>query len=201
MGKILSKSGDSLADVYDVRGSIAGVEELLSEEINLVHEMGATIFNERLSARMVLLTTGAIAQNVKWNVNFSATETSRILGVVVLSSSPAEVNRAQLSVTSPPALDNTDVPFFVWAAGEPTQVIDVLIDGTVEGLQALLPATPANVPNLLIGFDSPRAAATLSFRGSMTAFGAGTAVVRAIVHLAFPSRSGLSSRGLPIPGW
>lgn len=202
MPKVLSKSGDSLADVYDVEGSIAGVEELLSKDINLVHEMGATIFSERLSTRMVDLTSGAIAQTLAFNVNFTVTETARLLGIQVITSDPARLLRVQASITSPPAVDNQDVPIWLWdVAANGVTAARLLLAGTVTAVNLLNPNFRPDIPNLLVGLGSPRPASTISLRGFTATFGAGTVTTQALILLAFPQVGGLSSRGLPIPSW
>jgi len=68
MPKVLAKAGDSLADVYDIEGSIAGVDQLLSNDVNLFHEMGGVIFSERLELVITRKLTGAIAQNITWDI-------------------------------------------------------------------------------------------------------------------------------------
>lgn len=202
MSKILSQTGVSLADVYDVKGSIVGVEELDAEAVKTVHEMGATIFSERLSTRIVSIPSTAIAQTITFNVNFTATETSRVLGVQVVADDATRVARVQLSITSPPAADNAEVPIFYWSAADDVlRRQNILIAGVVGSFDVMVPATPINVPNLLVGFDSPRPASTLSMRGLSTTFGAGTVAIQALIHLAFPQTEGLSSHGLPLPGW
>ena len=45
MVKILSQAGISLADLYNVEGSIAGIEQLDTRELPIVHEMSGTIFS------------------------------------------------------------------------------------------------------------------------------------------------------------
>ncbi len=202
MAKILSKSGDSLADVYDVKGSIAGIEDLQSDDVNLVHEMGATIFSERLSSRILAITTGAIAQSQQINTTFTFTETSRLFGIQVITDNVARLNDISVHITSAPAIDNTDIPIFAWVgASDSSRGINVLVAGSLLGVAMLIPASPANVPNLMIGVDSPRPAAQITLRGDTTAFGAGTVTTQLIVHVGFPQIGGVSSRGLPLPGW
>ena len=201
MGKILSKSGDSLADVYDVKGSIAGIEELLSKDVNLVHEMGATIFSERLSGRILSITTGAILQDTQFDVAFSFSETSRLLGLQVVSTSPSRISRCQVSITSGPSFDNTDLPIFIWDSTLGSRAINVLIGGALQVLSILIPAQAQLIPNLMLGFDSPRPSSTITMRGLTTGFGAGNVTITALVYVAFPQLGGVSSRGLPIPGW
>ena len=165
MAKILSQSGDSLADAYDIEGSIAGIDNLLSEEVNLVHEMGATIFSERLSSRILSISAGAISQSSSLDINFSVNEMSRLLGIQVLTSAAARLSIVQVSITSPPAVDNSDMPIFVWdGGGDSFRTARLLINGSFQTLELLLPGNVPLLPNLLIGPNSPRPAATISLQ-------------------------------------
>jgi len=198
--KILAQSGTSLADVYDIEGSIAGVEELLSKDVHLSHEMGATIFSERIVARQFVIETGAIAQTITFNVSETLEENARILGAVIGSNAAARVLRASLSVES--TADLQDVPFYVWSSvTDGFAACQVLIAGAVLTLEILQPAVPPTVPNLLIGNTQRLPANTITLRGITTTFGAGTVQIRALVYLALPQVGGISSRGLPLPGW
>jgi len=202
--KILSRSGDSLADLYDVKGSIAGVDQLISEEVHLTHEMGAVLFSERLSSRMLILSSGSIAQNITFAVPFSVGQfTARLLGVQVLTDNTSRISHCQLSINSPPGGDDTDVPFWYWdTANDDARSISILVNGTLATTALLNPLTMIpQVPNLVIGTDAPLASGSVIFRGVTTGFGAGTVLLRALVSIAFPQQGGLSSRGLPLPGW
>lgn len=202
MAKILSRAGASLADVYDVKGSIAGIEDLRSEEVHLTHEMGATIHQERMVAQVLNLSSGAILQSVTFNVNFSFQQTARILALQCISTNGARLTRGQVSITSAPAADNTDVPIWSWdTAVDGTRVIQVMEAGTVTSRTLLRPIDQTQVPNILIGNDSARPASTISIRGISAAFGAGTVTFQALVLVAFAATGGISSRGLPMPSW
>ena len=201
MSKILAKSGDSLADVYDVEGSIAGIDDLVSREVNLVHEMGATIFSERLAGRMLDISSGAILQNIQFDVNFSVSVTSRILALQVVTTSSTRLNRVQVSITSPPSLDNSDVPIWVWDSNDGFRFANVLTAGALASINILVPAMTPQIPTLLVGQDSPRQVSTITLRGLTTGFGAGNVTTRLILYVAFPQLGGVSSRGLPLPGW
>jgi len=201
VAKILSKSGDSLADVYDVDGSIAGIEDLVSRDVNLVHEMGSTIFSERLSASIFPLTSGAIPQSTAFNSALPISPTSRLLGLAVVTDQLARINDMQVSIQAGAPGAQTDIPLFVWVAGEIAKVIRMEIGGSLQTQTILLPASGASTPNLIIGQDSPLPAATFILRGQTNAFGAGTVTTQVILHIAFPQLEGLSNRGLPLPGW
>ncbi len=206
MPKILAKSGDSLADVYDVKGSIAGVEELLSQDVNLVHEMGGVIFSERVGSNVLEIATGAIAQSTDFNINFNLGRgPRRLLGVQVFHSSTigtARIDHCQVSITTPPAGSNTDIPIWYWNAGvNATQEISVMKGGVLADLNLLVPSVPPLLPNLLMGDDQPNTAPLITMRGTTIAFGAGTIVISVHVYFAFTQLGGVSSRGLPMPGW
>ena len=203
MSKILAKSGDSLADLYDVEGSIAGISELQSKDVNLVHEMGAVLHSERLSTVMIDVSTGPVLQTILFTESFELTIAhSRLLGVQIFTTDSARVSIAQVSITSPPGIDNADMPIFVWDAAEDVaRTVDILVDGQITLGELLMPLNQSWIPNLLVGPDSPRPANILTLRGRTTSFGAGDVTTRMLLYVAFPEVAGLSSRGLPIPSW
>jgi len=203
--KILTKSGESLADMYDVEGSIAGVENLISEDVNLVHEMGAEIHSERLGGVIVNLPS-ANGQSESWAVTTTLGDNiSRILGIQVLTDTASRLQRVQVSITDDqgtPAA-NTDLPLMCWdtVAGLAEFEIDIHIDGSNMNLFMLQNLTPGLMPSLMIGRDQRAPVRTISMRGKTLAFGAGTVTTRAVVYVAFPGLGGVSSKGLPTPSW
>jgi len=205
MPKILSKSGDSLADVYDVVGSIAGVEELVSHDVNLVHEMGGTIQSERLRTRIFEIATGAIAQDITFAEEFSGLGIARLLGIAVIETGAIpgiRVTRCQVSITSPATIDDSDMPIWYWdTASDGQRPIQMNINGTTTLFNMLVPAQTPLLPNLLVGNVHPGGVWTMSLKGLTASFGAGTTQVFAKLYMAFPEIGGVSSRGLPLPGW
>jgi len=201
VGKVLSKSGDSLADVYDVAGSIAGIDELVTADVSLVHEMGATLFSERVAGRIIRVTAGAIAQSTSFSSTFTVEENSRVLGAQMISSSSSRLTRVQLSITSPPEIDDQDLPIFAWQAGQPSVGAEVLNDGSVSTFDLLTSVIPVNTPSLLVGTESQSPVNLLTLRGITAGFGAGTCTTTGIVFLGFSQPGGLSNRGLPLPSW
>jgi len=206
--KILAKAGDSLADIYDVEGSIAGIQELVSSEVHPFHEMGATIFSERLSGQITRITTGAIAQNITWEVVVPAPATTpaRILGVFAFADVVARTTRASLSVSTILPGVEQDFPVWAWDTGLDAARTTLMENaGAVSAVIALQPVRYLeNNPSLLIGTNQAelRQVPSLTWRGLTAGFGAGTVTVDALIYLAFADQdSAIASRGLPIPGW
>lgn len=201
MARILSKSGDSLADAYDVDGSIAGIEQLRSEEVHLTHEMGGVLHSERMAADVLSVSSGAVAQSTAWNVNFSiGPAITRILGAQIVTNGIGGIASAVLSVST--GIPITDMPLIAWdSTGGAAVAVPVMIAGTLATLSVLMPEIPPMVPSMLIGSDQEQSVQFLSIRGATNAFGAGTVTTQALVYIAFPQVGGLSSRGLPTPSW
>jgi len=204
MVKILSQSGNSLADMYDVAGSIAGIEQLESRELPIMHEMGGTLFSERFSSTIRRATTGALLQSVTWDLLITdlPPAISRILGVAVFANVAARTTHAQVSVRDPVA--GRELPIWAWnTAIDAESNIRMQDNGAAVTTFAFLRTVDQleNSPNMLTGSDQPQGVPDIAFRGITAAFGAGTVIVTAIVHVAFAQVGGISSRGLPVPGW
>lgn len=206
MVKILSRAGVTLADVYDVEGSIAGVEQLHSEEVALVHEMGATIFSERL-ASAVRRGGSTDAQNTTFTVQLTDLPTgiSRVLNLCVFVDTAARVDRVQVSIRSDS--DGREVPLFVWNTASDDEVQMRLQDNgqAVAEMFLLRPAVMLNnLPALLINQNQPpRRVAQIVMRGDTSGFGAGTVSTVMVLQVAHTqvASAGVSSLGLPVPGW
>jgi len=203
MPKILSRSGDSLADVYDVAGSIAGIDNLQSADVNLVHEMGTTIFSERLTGIISSLPTAAIAQNLAFGAVFSfAGQPSRILAAHVFPNQiETRLDDVVINVQGP-GTDLTEIPIWMWKQADGAQNVRFIFEGTTTDNLFLTPAVnQITIPSLLLGSNAPQAQSSIAIRGNTSGFGAGTVVITAIVYLAFAELGGVSSRGLPLPSW
>jgi len=204
MGKILSRAGTSLADVYDVEGSIAGVDQLLSEDVNLVHEMGSTIFNERLTGAISPVASAATAQSLAGSASGGAfTQTVRLLGIqVVVDEVETRLDEVTVLIAGP---GTTEIPIWTWVQADGAILQPMNLAGSVGDVLLLTPALGriTLLPNLLFGDqpDGQVGGTTIITRFNTSAFGAGTIVVTTIQHIAFAATGGLSSRGLPIPGW
>lgn len=207
MPKVLSQAGISLADAYEIQGSIAGVEQLRSEEVALVHEMGGTMFSERITGGMVRLTSGAIAQSTDFNISMATPIQGlmRILGCFVQIDTAGRLTNAQLSNGSTIGGDEHDCPFWAWAtgAGEDFErgIIVQASGAAVAGRVMLVPSNRPNIPGMIIGDEQRIGVPQIRFRGQSAAFGAGTVTAIATLYVASAADPRLTSYGLPIPSW
>lgn len=206
MVKVLSQAGMSLADVYDVEGSIAGVERLLAEDgISLVHEMGQTIFSERLSGHMRRSTTGAIIQSTAFNVLIGALPTgvTRLVGVQVYTDNQARVANCCLVLRD--ARQGREMPIWAWGTGDDFLNVEFEDNGGGVGTHSLLHSRPSvfTLPVVLVGGRQPQQVNELALRGASTAFGAGNVTINVTLYIAFTQLAGgsLSNWGLPVPSW
>lgn len=201
MGKILSQAGNSLADLYDVEGSIAGIDTLDTRELPIVHEMGHTVFSERLSGVMTNSSSGAVLQNATWDNELAdlGVTPSRIVGVAVFTTLSARVSDVTVSVREPST--DREIPIFSWDLNEGIIVGRIRAGGVSGATEFLQNTTIGTLPSMLIGTDQPLPVDQIAFRGLTTGFGAGSVTVNLVLYRIFPQIIGISSRGLPIPGW
>lgn len=203
MVKIQSQAGDSLADVYDVRGSIAGIDHLETRELGIIHEMGGTVFSERFSMRVIRVNIGARAQNIDFTaaVTLEAPVTpTRILGTCVFCDAGARIAKVALLARS--ETDSREFPIWVYDGSNFIEV-DMEDSGLGLGSFDVLQGEPSlsMLPSFASGLNQPQMVETLQARGRTTAFGAGTVTPVCLWLVAFSRLEGLSSRGLPIPSW
>lgn len=205
MVKVQSQSGNSLADIYDVRGSIAGVEQLETHELPIVHEMGSTVFSERLSGRVLTTNSGAVAQNTAIDqpiIALLVQPFGRIGGIFVFIDTTSRLTHMCVCIEE--EAGGAGMPIWVWD-GTNEDAARVLIAGTPTNVITLRPNIAyTQVPNMLMGVSQPEQIPNLTLRGLTSGFGAGTVQVTLNVELLFPvtAQSGaLSSRGLPVPSW
>jgi len=209
MVKVLSQSGISLADVYDVEGSIAGTDELLAREVALVHEMGGQILSERLQAFFLRMSSGAIAQNTNWTVTSGQLPDcpNRILGVSVFIpvAQTTDVSNCMLSIQNGEI--DREIPFYTWDESDDPEV-RVRWDDAGAGaanfmeLRSSVVRTPTLATRLGLGEAMP----VIRFRGATSGFGAGTLTAIAMIHILratpeVPTPGHPSSHGLPLPSW
>lgn len=205
MVKILAQAGTSLADVYDVEGSIAGIEQLDTRELPIVHEMGATVFSERLSLAFRRSNTAALLQTVAFDIVMDSLPEgiTRILGIsVYTNNAPGRILNATVSLTA----SGRELPIWNWDAAIDIETIARVNDdgGGVANLNLLRPVQSlTNFPTMLTSVGQPQQINEVAFRGTTATFGAGTVIASLVVMLAHTHivGQGISSRGLPIPGW
>lgn len=200
MPDILGDAGKSIADIYDVLGSVVGIEKLEATELPLVHEMGGTVFSERFSifTRRSTVTVNQSSAFGQAIIDLPATP-CRLLGVEVLTTDNTRISHATVN------LRDAGVPreFSVWVWDQANALTISIDDGAGSVLlEVLVPqASLLAVPNFCGGIGQPQAVESAITRGVSTAFGAGTVTITTLLHLAFSEVGGLSSKGLPVPSW
>lgn len=208
MPKVQAQAGASLADSYDVVGSIIGVEQLTTQDVSLTHEMGGTMFSERLISFQVNLTSGDIAASTAFNatgVQPLPDVPVRILGITCIVDTASRLANLMVGIRDPVA--GGDLPFFIWDNTLGTQTAFRFSDsGASVGATTQLSGAELQTPNLVTRFGLSRTMPELVMRGITTGFGAGTLETQAFIHIAHPSREvpapgEPSSHGLPLPGW
>jgi hypothetical protein len=207
MGKILSQAGDSLADAYDVAGSIVGVDSLLTQDVQLLHEMGGTIFSERLTSQTLTIASPSTGQNLGFVASYDDFPDSpvRILGIQVLTSTPARVQLASVSILE--ADGSAEQPIFVYDSDDDEEgLVTCTISGGGSALYGHLSPRLSATPTLVTRFGNASDMPTLQLRGLTVGFGSGTVQCTALVHVAragpaVPVPGTPESHGLPIPSW
>lgn len=203
MSKILSQAGSSLADIYDVEGSIAGIDTLETRELPIVHEMGATVFAERLSGSVLRMTSTAVAASTVWNITVAPPAgIYRVLAVYV-EADAARCEHVQVSLRSIDA--NNDFPIFIWdQTNDIESEIRIIENNTALATNFALIQTSPQMSGPTLGISRGQRGRTgeqIIMRGVSTAFGAGTVEVVAHVHVAASETTSINSIGVPIPGW
>jgi len=203
MGKILSQSGMSLADAYDIEGSVVEVDDLLAKEVSLVHDLSGTLFSERFSTAIIRASSGAVLQSVAWNQVLVPDITSyfRILNVTVVSDQPTRIANCNVALRDP--ILGRETPIWAWDTDLDPDFIVTQLDEEGGGVTATnnLLVGHTWLPAIGAGTQQPQRTPEITFRGITTAFGAGTATTIALITLAFADLQGVSSHGLPLPGW
>lgn len=204
MVKILSQSGNSLADMYDVEGSIAGIDQLETRELPIVHEMGSTIFSERFSTFTRKADTGLVNQSTAFGVSITDLPTPwfKVFGISVLVDVTARLAFASLAIADP--VTSREMPIWAWDAANDGEIqVRWSDDGAAGATTQFLQPAVANVrlPYMMAGNRQPQSVRELILRGQTTAFGAGTLRTTVLVNVGFAAVAGVSSRGLPLPSW
>lgn len=207
MAKVLAQAGTSLADIYDVEGSVAGVDTLESKEVHLVHEMGQAIFSERLEGQLIRFSSGDILQSVAFDDAFTLPPAgiSRVAAVAVHIDTTARLTNAQVSVSRIVPGNFQDCVVWAWATGAgddfERQIRIQDAGAAVAAVQQLVPQPQGLIPNMLIGTQQRNSVPQINFRGISAAFGAGTVEAVAVVYIVSTGVTALTNKGLPIPSW
>jgi len=205
MSRIQAKAGESLADVYDVRGSIAGLDELETKTVQAVHELGATIFSERLRARVISGVSGDKAASASFDFtlfNFTAIPFIRIHQIFVFTDTTSRLADVAVSIEDEKSA-GTGMPIWVWN-GSDELAVRTSVAGSPTNTIALVPSIAfGGLPSFMVGRNQPgqESSPNLTVRGNTSAFGAGDVEVTAHALVSFPILGGVNSRGLPVPGW
>lgn len=199
-GDVLGQAGISIPDVYDVVGSQAKIERLSSEEPQYVHELGAAIFSERFSSTIRRVQSAALAQNTDFDLFITdmPAQATRIFGAGIFANSN-RITHAMAAVRDPDS--QREMPFYVWDVNESTVTMRIQDDGGAVSALTYLQPSFIQMPSMLAGRDQPQRVPDIAFRGRTTAFGAGTVNVTLVLHIGLAQIGGVSSYGLPLPGW
>jgi len=206
--KVLGRAGISLADVYDVEGSIAGIDELDVRSVKGVHELGAQIHSERVVTHLIRMASGALATGNVFNITAGAFPQSinRLLDVafLVAGANTTEIANATVSIRD---TDLTrEIPIHSWDdAVDPEVPIRWDNDGAGAAQFLLLRPLVPFVPQLITRTGDALLMPELVFRG-IAATVATTVEMFAVIQLIRPDRGAPpagepSSHGLPIPSW
>ena len=207
--KILSQAGTSLADVYDVEGSVVGLENLDVSDIKGVHDLGPQIHSERLIVFGLIANTGNVLQSANFNVELGAFPDSinRVLSVFVISDTATAMRFCTVSITDPDT--DADHPIWCWSSVDDVESfvrIDVGAGVATQFAMRPLSQVAGGLPTMIGRTGATEAMPTLNFRGETLAFGGGNMVARAFIQImrpdpGAPAPGHPSSHGLPIPSW
>lgn len=203
--RILSNAGASVADIYDVKGSQAPLEYLDSQDVKTVHEMGGTIFAERLGGSIIQASVTGVLQSANWDINMLKPVfppgVSRILNISIIASDAARVSAAQISFYKTTGF--REMPLFTWDSAVDTEVpMRWTWNGSAGDFFHLRPSGGTlGVPTMLIGSGQQDRVEEMRVRGRTLAFGAGTVSLYVTIYFAYCTLTGPGSRGLPIPAW
>lgn len=208
MSFIQSRIGASLASLYDVRGSIAGLEILRQEEVSVVHDMALTASSERMSAAIRRAEIGETAQSINFALVMSdfPTDPWMLHGLqVVTVDAEADFTRIGVNMRrTAPNGDFQEMPIWNWDETNSSSAILVDDDNAAAQFVLFHPVEGTKVlPLLMLGTDQPQTVQDLIIRGDTAAFGAGTVTLVVLARLSLFDPGGLnrSAHGLPVPSW
>ena len=205
--KVLSQAGFSLADVYDVQGSIVGIEELEVSEVKAVHDLGPQIHSERLTTFIQINETVAVGQNTAFSFLSAGHDdaVARVLGYIVFANVAGRVDRVCVGIQDPDTL--REMPFFVWnTANDRESAFEWSEDGAAIATFVQFNTLATQLPSLVTRMGINRTMPRFILRGDTSGFGAGTVQIFMAMYIAFPNPVARvpgdpSSHGLPIPSW
>lgn len=196
---VQSQAGVTLSDVYDVKGGQAPIERLLTTDVPVVHEMGATIQSERFS-QFIRISSVTVNQNENIDILMEdlPAGVSRINGLIVQCDLPVRLTRIGVSLED--TVGQRSMPIWVW---DTTNSDEIRVNDGGLGTDIFLRPIPAytQIPNLITSPDQPQDVNNIACRGLAAGFGAGTVTINLHVFLSFSAIGGIGSRGLPIPSW
>jgi len=203
LARILGTTGTSLADVYEVDGSIVDIDNLLSRDVNLVHDLGATMWAERVSQRLVQFTVAGVLQSADFGeVIFALPNTpARILAMTVFVDTASRLVRCAVSLRNNTLSASVEQPIWAWDEATEFTIRMAIGAGGVDLLTLLSKQEVDRIPLTRLGEDSPESMESLVVRGTTTGFGAGTLDITVNTLIEFAGLSGVSSHGVPLPGW
>jgi len=206
--KVLGQAGTSLADIYDVEGSIVGVEQINAQDVSAVHELGACINSERMGLSILRLSTGSLTQTITFDITVPLADMigiTRILGIFVFADGD-RVLTANVNMINENGQD--EICLWWWDPSTDLALAGrVLVLGSVGSRTILRPSSLlGNVPTLSAGPGQRAQVGGISLRGITTTFGAGTVEITAHVLIATADVTGTgvgapSNKGLPLASW
>jgi len=211
MPKILGQTGASLADTYDVEGSIVDVDFLDANDVKLFDEMGGRAFSERLETHVIAIASGAIDQSDNWDVDMVTVPDSinRILGIYVTVDVTARVDFCSIALRPRDAAGANAFPLWSWDTDTDIETdIRIMQGGTTADRLMLTPTEQSQYPfqTIMSRTGTVRLLPFISFSGVTKGFGAGS--LNAVAHILLcrpdavtPAAGDPSSHGLPIPSW
>lgn len=203
--KIQGRAGHSMAACYDLRGSIAGLEEMDLATTVPVLEIDGRVFAERLQGAIRRLEIADIVASEVFNAEISNFPEGhwKLHGIQVITGSgeaASNINNLTVNLVSNDGLN--EIPIWVWDDGK-AQINRISIAGAAAGNADFLdPHLGYTLPPIIISNAPARGAMDSIFvRGIAQAFGAGEFDINVFFYLSHVHVTGISSFGLPVPSW
>lgn len=196
---VQSQAGVSLSDLYDVKGGQAPIERLLTTDVPVVHEMGATIQSERFS-QFIRSSSVTVAQNANVDILMTALPSgvTRVNGIIVTTDNSGRLLRMSAHLEDTDGTIPRAMPVWVW--DDQLGAVNMRILGAT--VSVLVPNIAfTQLPNLITSAEQPQRVSNIACRGLSSGFGAGDVTVTLFAMLSFAAIGGIGSIGLPIPSW